>query len=107
MARIYEQVDVSALTLTEATGIIFTSTEEVPRRLKRITTNNATATIDLLVYDDRELICDLPLDADGIVNNWIDFDRDIKPGHQVKVGHRNGTGGTVVVAICAESEIPD
>jgi len=105
--RIYEQVDVTAGAGVEVSEVIFTSTQEVPRTLKRICTNAATATVDLVVYDGREKIGDIPLDGIGLVESWVDFDRPIEVGSQVKVGLMNGTGGAITYPILVESEVPD
>ena len=105
--RVYEQIDA-----TEAVGagaesfsLIFTSTDEQPRKLIRIKSNNATALVDILVRDERETICDAPVDSLPLTDNWLVFDREIKVGNQLNVGIRNATGGGVTVAILVESEI--
>ena len=103
--NIYEQIDVTAAAGKEAILPIFTSTTQVKRKLIRLTCNNVTATIDILVYDEREKIGDVPCDVQGVIEKWLDYDREIIVGHQLLVGLRNGTGASVTIAFCVESEI--
>ena len=102
---IYQNIDVTAAAGAEAFVNVFTSEAKQKRKLLAITCNNVTALIDLLVYDERELIADIPADCQGLIEKWIEFDRPIEIGHQLKVGHRNGTGGGVTVAFLIESEV--
>ena len=105
--RIYEQIDVTEAVGAgaEAFGLMFTSTDEQPRKLVRIKSNNVTALVDILVRDERETICDAPVDALPLTENWLVFDRDIEVGNQLNVGIRNASCGAITAAILVESEI--
>ena len=103
--RIYEQVDVTAGAGATVYELLYTSTAEEPRKLKRISVNINTALCDLLVVDEREDIGDIPLDAKPLTDKWVDFDRDIQVGHQLQIGLRNGTGGGVTMVALIESEV--
>ena len=102
---IYDQADVSVTAGNEGSTVVFTSTPEEPRTLLAVSCNNVTATIDMLIYDEREKIADVPLDIKPLADKWLDIPRIINSGNQLKVGHRNGTGGTVSVAFSIKSEI--
>ena len=107
MNRIFEQIDVTAGAGLEVTLPIFTSTAEVKRKLIKLTCNTVVATLDVMVYDERECICDFPADSIALVNEWIIFDREIKVGHRLLVGFRNGTGGALTQNFTVESEISE
>lgn len=107
MAKIYEQIDVTVPANAEAQSVIFTSTSEVPRTLLRVWSVHKTATNDLIISDEREDIADVPCDMLPTDNPFIEFNRKIKPGHQLKVGFREGAGAGHTAVICVVSEIPD
>lgn len=102
---VYLQKDVTAAAGKEAFADVFTSTTEQKYKLLSVTCNNVTATIDLLIKDERETIADIPADVKAIGDKWIDFDRDIKIGNKLAVGQRNGTGASVTVAFCLKVDI--
>lgn len=105
MSIIYEQIDVTAAAGLENLEVAFTSSSKQKYKLLGITINNVASTVDLLVQDERETIADIPVDVKGIIEKWIDFDRDIEVGHQLSVGLRNGTGGSITLAICLKCDI--
>lgn len=107
MAKLYEQVDVTVTANSSNTEVIFTSTTKVPRTLLRVWSTHKTASNDLLVYDDREIIADVPCDMLPVQTPFIDFERKIKDGNQVKVGFREGAGAGHTAPIVVVSEIPD
>lgn len=102
--KIYDNATVTVGAGLEGTVLVFTSTDEEPRKLISVSTNNVTALVDILVYDEREMIADVPADVKALTQDALLFDRDIKVGNQLKVGIRNGTGGglTPVFSVCSE-----
>lgn len=102
---VYQNIDVLAAASKEAFIPVFTSSAKQKRKLLAITCNNVTATIDLLVKDERETIADIPADVQAVIEKWINFDRDIDIGNTLSVGHRNGTGAPVTVAFCVKSDV--
>ena len=102
--KIYDKASVLVGAGAEGTVTVFTSTDEEPRKLVSISTNNVTDLVDLLVYDEREKIADVPADVKSLTNLPLVFDRPINVGNQLKVGIRNGTGGalTPVFSVCTE-----
>lgn len=107
MARLYEQIDVTAADGTDETSVAFTSTRTVPRTLEKVQVNNTSADLDLLIYDEREKIADIPCDINPFADKWIEVDRAIEQGHELKVGIRNNTGASVTAAICYVTIVPD
>jgi len=107
LAKIYQQIDVAVLANGLNADPIFMSTDKVPRTLKRVWSVHKTATNDLVVYDENELIADVPCDMLPVQTPFIEFNRKIKSGHQVQVGFREGAAAGHTAAICVVSEIPD
>lgn len=107
MARIFQQVDVVCVASKITTSNIFTSTPEVPRTLIKLWSLHKTANDDLVVYDDRELIVDIPVDMLPSTDDKVELNRKIKHGNVVRVGFREGNAATPTGAIVVESEIPD
>ena len=107
MAKIYQQTDVIVAANELSANVIFTATDKVSRVLKKVWSVHKTATNDLLVYDENELIADVPCDMLPVNTPFIEFDRKIIAGHQIKVGFREGAGAGHTAAICVVSEIPD
>ena len=104
---IYEQLDVTAADGDSTVDVAFTSTNELRRTLKMVQINDNSSDLDLLVYDERELIADIPCDINPFNDKWIEFDRPIEVGHQVKLGIRNNTGGSVTAAISYATNIEE
>ena len=107
MAKIYQQIDVVVAASKLNAEVIFTSTTKVPRKLLRVWSVHKTATNDLIVYDENQIIADCPCDMLPTDNPFLDFDRDVIDGHQIKVGFREGAAAGHTAAICVVSEIPD
>ena len=102
--KIYDKASVLVGAGAEGTVTVFTSTDEEPRKLVSISANTVTADVDIIVYDEREKIADVPADVKSLTQDAILFDRPINVGNQLKVGIRNGTGGalTPVFSVCTE-----
>ena len=107
MAKIYQQTDVIVAANGLNANVIFTATDKVSRTLLRVWSIHKTATNDLLVYDENELIADVPCDMLPVNDAFIEFNRKVISGHQIKVGFREGAGAGHTAAICVISEIPD
>jgi len=107
MARIFAQIDVIVAANGLNADVIFTSSDKIPRTLIKVWSIHKTAANDLLVYDEQELIADVPCDMLPATDDKLVFDRKIKPGHTVAVGFREGAGAGHTAAIVVESEIPD
>ena len=105
MDIIYDKASVTVAAAAEGTVTVFTSTDEEPRKLIGISTNNVTALVDLLVYDEREKIADVPADVKALTQDWLVFNRPIKVGNQLKVGIRNGTGGGLTPVFSVKTEV--
>jgi len=105
MDIIYDNATVTVAAALEGTVSVFTSTDEEPRKLLAISTEMVTAAVDILVYDEREKIADIPADVKALTQDWIVFDRPIKVGNQLKVGIRNGTGGPLSPVFSIKTEV--
>ncbi len=107
MARIYEQIDVAVVADKLNADLIFTSTSKIPRTLIKVWSIHKTATNDLLVYHNRELIADVPCDMLPVQTPFLDFNKKLDDGDTIEVGFREGAGAGHTAAICVVSEIPD
>ena len=107
MAKLYQQIDVIVAANGLNADVIFTSTDKIPRTLKEVCSIHKTATNDLIIYDEQELIADVPCDMLPATDDKLTFDRKIIAGHTVSVGFREGAGAGHTAAIVVVSEIPD
>jgi len=103
--RVYEYESVTAAAGAENTEKAFESSNVQKRKLKRVCVNANTALVYLVIYHDREQICNIPLDCKPLVDKWVDIDREIPAGGSVDVGINNGTGASVTVKVGIETEI--
>jgi len=105
MAMQYKYVTVTVGAGSEGTtgGIISTQTE--PKRIHYIVSSLSADNIDLLVYQERIKLADIPVDVLNSQQRLLELELDLPVGQTLYVGFRNKTGSSITGDIAIAYEV--
>jgi hypothetical protein len=105
MAMQYKYVTPTVTAGAETTIVGITSTQSEPKRIHYLVSGLSADNIDLLVYQERMKLVDIPVDVLNTQQRVVELELDIPVGQSLYVGFRNKTGSSISGDIAIAYEV--
>ena len=89
----------------ETTIVGITSTQSEPKRIHYLVSGQSADSIDLLVYQERMKLVDIPVDVLSTIQRVVELELDIPVGQSLYVGFRNKTASSISGDIAIAYEV--